>query len=64
MSEKTLLSLINSDRLSKEVKMHFISVRIDANDISKKISDIKNEIRLLEDDLKKISDYIEKKYWH
>lgn len=62
MSEKTLLSLINSDRLSKEVKMHFISVMIDANDISKKISDIKNEIRLLEDDLKKISDYIEKKY--
>lgn len=62
MSEKTLLSLINSDRLSKEVKMHFISVMIDANDISKKISDIKNEIRLLEDDVKKISDYIEKKY--
>lgn len=60
MSEKTLLSLINSDRLSKEVKMHFISVMIDANDISKKISDIKNEIRLLEDDVKKISDYIEK----
>lgn len=58
MSEKTLLSLINSDRLSKEVKMHFISVMIDANAISKKISDIKNEIILLEDDLKKISDYI------
>ena len=60
MREKTLLSLITSDRLSKEVKMHFISVMIAANDISKKISDIKNEIRLLEDDVKKISYYIEK----
>ena len=56
MSEKTLLSLIDSDKLSKEVKLHFISVIIDANDISKKISDIKNELRLLEDDVKKISD--------
>lgn len=56
MSEKTLLSLINSDKLSKEVKLHFISVIIDANDISKKIRDIKNELRLLEDDVKKISD--------
>lgn len=56
MSEKTLLSLIESDTLSKEVKLHFISVIIDANDISKKIRDIKNELRLLEDDVKKISD--------
>lgn len=56
MSKKTLLSLLDSDILSKEVKMHFISVIIDVNDISKKIREIKNELRLLEDNVKKISD--------